>query len=200
MKKLIGSLILAFGLIGSSAPALAIDASAQLEALAKKMIRVIEEKKEALKSDPKIAEDLVREYLLPVIDKETFAEKTLGSELWQSLTQAQKNQFMDGYINQVINKYAKGLSLYDGQAFEFEQTEIHKKSGNARVKSSMKQSGAEPLAIYYYLSPHGESWKINNIIVAGTNMRDSYKQQFLPRINEIGFDKFLIELNQNTKS
>ncbi|MCW8998956.1 MAG: ABC transporter substrate-binding protein, partial [Kangiellaceae bacterium] len=146
------------------------------------------------KTDDALAEKLVREHLLPVIDSETFARKTLGSKTWKTLSDTQKAKFIKGYIDQVIDKYAKGISLYDGQAFEFQKAEISKKTGNARVKSSMQQEGDEPLGIFYYLTKKSGNWLITNIIVAGSDMRKSYRKQFAPRIKEVGIDQFLEEL------
>jgi len=194
MRKFIGSLLFVWGL-GTTAIA-ETDPSIELKSIADKMIAAIEVNKEALKTDNKLADSLVREHLLPVIDTQTFARKTLGSRVWKKLDDNQKNAFTNGYINRVIDKYAKGLSLYDGQAFEFQSTEFSQKNPHAaRVKSAMKQDGEQPFNISYILSKSSGKWLITNIVVEGTDMRKSYKQQFAPRIKEIGIDEFIAELN-----
>ncbi|WP_196137528.1 phospholipid-binding protein MlaC [Aliikangiella sp. G2MR2-5] len=196
MKKLISSILLFVSFVGiTSANA---DPSAYLEGIANTMIKEIEQNKEALKADNSLAEKLVRDHLLPVIDKESFAKSTLGKTIWKDLTDEQRGKFIDGYINRVINKYAKGLSLYDGQAFEFDKAEFSDKSDKVRVKSEMKQEGSTPLDIYYILKPANDSWLITNMSIAGTSVTKSYRTQFLPRIKEIGFDKFLEELATQT--
>ncbi len=199
MRKIISSLIILLAITSLSSPTFAIaenDPSVYLENIAKKLISAVEAQKETLKTDVTVAEKIVREHLLPVIDIEDFSKKTLGSTIWKSMSNEQHNIFIDGYINQIINKYAKGLSLYDGQDFIFEKSEIKKKSGNARVKSKMKQSGSEPLSIDYFLTKNSdEQWLIYNIVVEGVDMRDSYSTQFRPRINEIGMEQFLKELS-----
>jgi phospholipid transport system substrate-binding protein len=194
MRKTIASLIIFLGVSGISLADTAPDPSKYLEGIAKTMIAAVEQNKEALKTDTLLAEKLVKEHLLPVIDTESFSMKTLGSKIWDSMSVKQQKKFQSGYINQVINKYAKGLSFYDGQDFIFEDSEISERSGNARVKSSMQQSGAQPFRIDYILSKSSDKWLITNIYVEGTNMRKSYKNQFAPRINEIGIEKFLEEL------
>ncbi len=200
MKKLFGSLVLLLGL--SSMVQADTDPSVYLKGIADKMIAAIEKNKEALKKDDRLAAKLVKENLLPVIDKETFSQRTLGNTTWNAMTPSQREKFMQGYLDRVVDKYAKGIALYDGQAFEFDPAQISTKTGNARVKSEMKQSGSEPLAIYYYLSKDSGKWLITNINVAGTDMTKSYRNQFLPRLNEVGMDKFLSELKltENTAS
>jgi phospholipid transport system substrate-binding protein len=194
MRKTLASLFIILGFNGISLAEAAVDPSKYLEDIAKKMIIAVEQNKEALKTDDSLAEKLVKEYLLPVIDTQAFSSKTLGSKTWETMTAEQQKTFESGYINQVINKYAKGLSFYDGQNFIFQDSEFSKKSGNARVKSSMQQSGSEAFRVDYILSKTSDKWLITNIYVEGTNMRKSYKNQFTPRIKEIGIEKFLEEL------
>lgn len=175
-----------------------IDPTDYLENVAKTIIQVIEKNKKELKTDPQLSEKIIREYLLPEIDQNKFSKKVLKSKLWKSFTSEQQTSFKQGFIDQVINKYAKGLELYDGQSFTFEKARISKK-GNALVNSKMKLASSESLTISYYLSPEGDSWKIANIIVDGINMAKSYRNQFVPRIGEIGVDKFIQELNAPEK-
>lgn len=194
MRKLLGAMMI---LISFSGIAQASDDPAVvLKQIADNMISVLDKNKEALKTDDSLADSLVREHLLPKIDTDTFAKRTLGSKIWKTLDDTQKSSFTDGYINQVIDKYAKGLALYDGQSFEFQKPEFSKKNPNsARVKSAMKQPGEQPFSINYIMSKKSGSWLITNIIVEGTDMRKSYQQQFRPRIKEVGVEKFIAELN-----
>jgi phospholipid transport system substrate-binding protein len=202
MRRLLGSLLFVVTLAAQS-PILSAsaesDPSQLLKNIADKMIAAIQANTEKLKTDSAFAEQLVRENLLPVIDTESFAQKTLGSSTWETMDKTQKAAFVAGYIDRVIDKYAKGLSLYDGQAFVFDSAEISSRNANlARVKSEMRQKGEQPFHISYILDKDSGKWLITNIIVEGTDMRKSYKQQFLPRINEIGIGEFIKELNQPT--
>ncbi|MET1257226.1 MlaC/ttg2D family ABC transporter substrate-binding protein [Aliikangiella maris] len=198
MRKLIASVFIFFSL--SLFAQTEQDPSKYLKGIADKMIAVIQTNKEALKTDTNLAKSLVIEHLLPVIDTQTFAQRTLGSKTWNTLSEKQQKAFVDGYIQRVIDKYAKGLSLYDGHAFEFDKAEFSQRTGAARVRSTMIQTGTDPLDIDYYLSKESGSWLITNIIVAGVDMRKSYRQQFGPRINEVGIDEFIKELSDPAKS
>ncbi len=208
MRKLLGAFIVLFGITGVvQAEAKSIDKSktqadnnpAQImEDISTKMISLIKKNQNALKKDSTLAETLVKENLVPVLDMKTFSRKTLGKKVWNSISEKQQNAFVDGFVNRVISKYAKFLALYDGQSFEFAKPRYSKSKKGAIVKSTMKQAGEEPLDISYRLSKRSGDWLVTNITVAGTDMRKSYKTQFLPRIKAIGidnFDQFIVELN-----
>lgn len=170
------------------------DPGQYLEKVATALTDKITANKEALKTDNKLAEKLVREQLLPAIDKEGFAKRTLGKNAWSKASDEQKSQFIGSFIQLVINNYAKGLSLYDGQAFKFSKALLSKSGKSAKVRSSMDQANSTPIIIDYVLSNKTGSWKIINLTVEGVDMAKSYKNQFLPRLKTLGMDAFLKEL------
>jgi len=170
-----------------------------LKGVADNIIQVLDKNQSSLKGNQILAEKIIRENLLPYIDQDKFSKKVLKSKLWKSLTANQQTQFKQAFVDQVIDKYAKGLELYDGQKFTFEEAKISSK-GNALVSSKMKLASAESLTIGYYLSPEENGWKIYNIVVDGIDMAKSYRNQFLPRISEVGVEKFIQELNTPTES
>jgi len=64
----------------------------------------------------------------------------------------------------------------------------------AKVRSSMAQKGSTPIVIDYVLSVKSGNWKIIDLTIEGVNMSKSYKNQFLPRINSMGMEAFLAEM------
>ncbi len=170
------------------------DPSVFLERVASNMIAKVEQNKEELKTNSLLAEKLVKETLLPAIDTQIFARKTLSSKTWQTLTAEQQKRFIDQFINLVVGNYATGLSLYNGQTFTFSKPHYSKSGDYARVRSSMEQSGSTPIIIDYVLSIKSGSWKITDLTIEGVSMSKSYRSQFLPRINSMGLEAFLAEM------
>jgi len=190
MKQLFIVLALVFFANSSHAE----DPSVFLENVANDMIAKVEANKKTLKTDNMLAEKLVKETLLPAIDTEVFASKTLSSKTWNTLSDQQKERFTSGFIKLVVGNYASGLALYDGQAFKFSEAILSKTGKFAKVRSSMDQAGGTPVIIDYVLSVKTGSWKIIDLTIEGVNMSKSYKSQFLPRINSMGMDAFLTEM------
>ena len=196
MKKI---LIFCFAFIFTTSLTAQENPSVFLEGVANNMISQIEQNKEALKKDKQLAQKLVKDTLLPAIDTQVFARKTLTSKTWKTLSNEQKEKFTSKFIDLVVGSYASGIALYDGQAFTFSKPVFSKSGKSAKVRSSMEQSGATPIVIDYVLSVKTGSWKIIDLTIEGINMSKSYKSQFLPRIKSMGMDAFLKEMG-NTKS
>ena len=165
-----------------------------LKTVANGLISEIQKNEKELATNEELARQLVRTNLLPAIDTAGFAKRTLGKKAWTKASEEQKRKFVDLFIELVIVNYAKGLSLYDGQVFKFSDAVLSKSGKSAKVRSSMEQSGSTPIIIDYLLTNKTGSWKIINLTIEGVSMIKSYKSQFSPRLNKLGMDDFLAEL------
>jgi phospholipid transport system substrate-binding protein len=195
MKKLLATIALLFVAITLQAQE---KPNVFLENVAGNMINQIESNKTALKNDSKLADKLVRDTLLPAIDSQAFARKTLSSKTWKTLSEEQQTRFTTEFINLVVGNYAAGIALYDGQTFKFSEPHFSKSGNGAKVRSSMEQNGAPPILIDYVLSKKSGSWKIIDLTIEGVNMSKSYKSQFLPRIKTMGMNAFLVEMESKS--
>lgn len=168
-----------------------------LEEVANGLISEIQKNEKELATNEELAKKLVRTNLLPAIDTDGFAKRTIGKKAWVAASEQQKKKFVALFIDLVIGNYAKGLSLYDGQVFKFSEPVMSKSGKSAKVRSSMEQSGTTPIIIDYLLSNKSGGWKIINLTIEGVSMIKSYKSQFSPRLNQLGMDGFLSELESN---
>jgi len=193
VKRLLSQLFAVLALVSFSATA-SDDPSHFLQIMAKKLTDKVAAQKQAMAANPKLAEQFVRHELLPLIDREGFAKRTLGKKLWGQATDTEKQKFIESFTDLVIATYAKGITLYDGQAFEFSAAKYNKKRTLALVQSKMKQSGGSPVKIDYKLIKKNDQWLIIDLTVEGVSMVKSYRNQFLPQIRELGFAQFVEQL------
>ena len=165
-----------------------------LEQVADMMIAEVEKNRAELKTNKKLAVSLVQSTLIPAIDTKTFSRLTLTSKKWKTLSQPQKERFTKNFINLVVGNYASGLSFYDGQKFKFSRPIFSKSGKTAKVRSSMQQATGTPIIIDYKLSNKTGAWKIIDLTIEGVNMVKSYRTQFLPRLQSLGIDGFLDDM------
>ena len=175
-----------------------INPSIYLNGVANHLLEDIKANQKKLVNDTRLAEKLVRTNLLPAIDSHGFAKRTIGKKAWVSASDEQKTRFVNAFIQLVINSYAKGLALYEGQTFVFSDPKMSKSGKTAVVRSSMDQPGSTPIVIDYKLSNKTGSWKIIDLTIEGVSMIKSYKSQFAPNLAKLGLEKFIVDLE--TKS
>ena len=165
-----------------------------LEKVANAMIVEVEKNRAELKTNKKLATSLVHSTLIPAIDTKVFARLTLTSKKWKTLSEPQQERFTKNFIDLVVGNYASGLSFYDGQKFKFSKPIFSKSGKTAKVRSSMQQAVGNPIIIDYKLSNKTGTWKIIDLTIEGVNMVKSYRTQFLPRLQSLGIDGFLEDM------
>src|ERR1051326_4683627 len=108
-----GFIAIAFGL--SSALAFANVSTDAPEQIVRKttddVLDAIKSEAHKSKPDPRVAQRLVTEKILPIIDFPTFAKLVLGTN-WQSATPAQRDRFTSEFQSMLIRTYAKYMLDY----------------------------------------------------------------------------------------
>ena len=143
---------------------------------------------------------LVKEFLVPVIDKDRIARLTLGKVHWKNATPEQRIAFTDAYQKLMIKTYAKAFAAFDGQEMLFSEPRYNKKHSKAIVRSRIQQSGKEPIIVDYRLYHKGDNWLVYDATVAGIGLVQTYRSQFSEQINNDGLDATITSLNASTTS
>ena len=201
MKKLCSYLVLLCFSFSLTAGYAETEPRQMLETVADNMVKFLDKNKDKLTKDGELAKQLVKKELLPYIDEVMLGKRVL-SKNWKKATPEQQKIFINKFINLVIDTYAKGLAQYDGQTFEFSDTEYSKSGKTARVKSQMKQKSGTPVKIDYLLrKPKGlNEWRVVDVTIEGISMVQSYKNQFGQQISKEGLDSVIEKLSKNELS
>ena len=143
-----------------------------------RMTSRIEAEREALKADPDKAKALVREELADLVDFKRITRMVMGDYFGPS-SKEQKYRFLDVFKNSLINTYASGITLYDGQKIEtLPMQDGDRKGDYARVRMEVKTNSGQVVPIYYTLFLRDDQWKVINVYVNGLDLRDTFKSQF----------------------
>lgn len=128
-----------------------------------------------------------------VVDFDTFARGVMGvygskKNYDQLKTEAEKTAFNTRFTRfsalfkaDLINTYAKGLLRFNGERIETlpPAKGEDSSSGSLAVRQSIYGANDKVYSVQYSLrkNPQGE-WKIQNVIVEGINMGQTYRTQF----------------------
>jgi phospholipid transport system substrate-binding protein len=67
------------------------------------------------------------------------------------------------------------------------------------VKSVIRQSGAEPIAVEYDLARVGEQWKIFDVRVSGISLVATYRSSFADEVRNNGVDGLITLLSRKNQ-
>jgi len=158
------------------------DSANQINAVVKDAAAYIE-------TDPARYQQQIAAILDPVVDFTTFARGVMGhlaSERYvrtlpPSEQQAARDavpRFRDVLHNTVIKSYGKIFYNYAGSEYSIKSSELLGKGDRASVIQQVIDPQAQKYALQYTLNHAGDGWKIQNVIVDGVNMGQSYRAQF----------------------
>ncbi|MCG8391683.1 MAG: ABC transporter substrate-binding protein [Pseudomonadales bacterium] len=143
-----------------------------------RMTSRIDAEREALEANPDKAKELVREELVDLVDFKRITRMVMGDYFGPS-SREQKYRFLDVFRNSLIDTYASGITLYDGQKITtLPMQDGDRKGDYARVRMEVKTNSGKTVPIYYTLFLRDGQWKVINVYVNGLDLADTFRSQF----------------------
>ncbi len=172
-----------------AAPA-ANDAEQLVTSTAHKINVIVEGASAYIDTDPDRYYQQIGTTLDPLVDYDTFARGVMGHvaskryvmslpEVEREAARANLPKFRDVLRDTLIKGYGKVFYNYAGSTFSVKSSELLGKGDRASVTQKVIDPQNKSYDLQYTLNYQGdEGWKIQNVIVDGINMGQSYRAQF----------------------
>ena len=172
------------------------DPHGMLESAITRMTSRIDQERSKLEADDEYARQVVREELDGLIDFRRITQLVMGNYFAPS-TREQKLRFLDVFRSSLINTYASGLTLYQGQQVRVLPAEEGDVSqGRARVRTELRTDSGRIVPVFFSLYQNGEgNWLVENVIVNGLNLGRTFRSQFEQSAEQYGGDLDLVIAN-----
>ena len=171
-----------------------------LESAITRMTSRIDQERSKLEADDEYARQVVREELDGLIDFRRITQLVMGNYFAPS-TREQKLRFLDVFRSSLINTYASGLTLYQGQQVRVLPAEEGDVSqGRARVRTELRTDSGRIVPVFFSLYQNGEgNWLVENVIVNGLNLGRTFRSQFEQSAEQYGGDLDLVIANRSAE-
>ena len=151
-----------------------------------RMTTRIDAEREQLKADPERARELVREELAGLVDFKRITRMVMGDYFGPS-SKEQKYRFLEVFKNSLINTYASGITLYEGQQITtLPMQEGDLRGDYARVRMEIQTNTGKTIPIFYTLFSRAGQWTVINVYVNGLDLADTFKSQFAQGMEQYG--------------
>ncbi len=149
-----------------------------VEQTVERMTKRIDAERQKLNNDPQYARELVREELGDLVDFKRITRVVMG-DYFDQASRDQKYRFLEVFENSLVNTYASGVTLYDGQKMKVLPLREEDRRGNyARVRMEFSTNSGQVVPIFFTLFLDGGEWRVVNVYVNGLDLSQIYKQQF----------------------
>ena len=149
---------------------------------------------QAIKANPNVLKDIVREELMPYINYKYSAFKVIGKHL-KKTTDAERRAFVPVFREYLVSSYAQVFTLYDNQAVEFspERSFAGKKIVAVNTRIIMSGRNNIDVAFKVRLNKKTKKWQAFDMVAEGVSLLDSkqaelgsiIRQKGLPYVTEL---------------
>lgn len=182
MTRLLTSLLLLAGLIvgaqALAAPAENLSPRDTISQAVDRMTARLTAEHDRLAKDPAYASKLVSEELDGLVDFKRITRLVMG-DWFAKASREQKYRFLDVFKQSLIDTYASGVTLYNGQKITvLPMRDGDIKGDRAFVRMEMSTSSGKQVPVSYTLIQNDGRWQVENLIVNGLNLGQTFRDQF----------------------
>ncbi|SEK97580.1 phospholipid transport system substrate-binding protein [Colwellia chukchiensis] len=141
----------------------------------------------AIRAEPNLLKEIVREELMPYINYQYAAYKVIGSN-FKSTTKAERAAFVPAFREYLITSYAQVFTLYNQQKVEFAPARDFAKQRVVSVDTSVIEPGRPPINISFRVRKHKKTgeWKAYDMVAEGVSLLDSKQAELSSIIRQKG--------------
>ncbi|MEE3003360.1 MAG: ABC transporter substrate-binding protein [Pseudomonadota bacterium] len=152
-------------------------------------------------SDPAVVGNIIKQTLIPKVDKEYMSQLVVGPRYWKDASQDEKVEFIKQFETMVTNTYARIFSAYSNQEVKiFPYRGDASKLQKIEIKSFVIASSKSRFKVIYKLiKDDNDSWLIYDFSIDGISMIGSYKSQFAPVLASDGLKGLIDNMREHNK-
>lgn len=153
-----------------------------------------------LKNNDALVRNIVKTTVLPHFDLTTMGQAVVGRAYWQQASSATQQQFLQEFVDYVINTYSAAISSYDGETIKFYpiRGDITGKR-LVQINSDLLHKDGPPIQIQYNVLNKGGTWLIYDFSIDGVSLIQNYRSQFASTLRTGGLNQLVIELAKRNK-
>tara|TARA_R110001583_G_scaffold43107_6_gene137077 strand:+ start:12752 stop:13483 length:732 start_codon:yes stop_codon:yes gene_type:complete len=165
-----------------------------IKEVAGKTFKRFANEQQAIRVDPNIIKNIVREELMPYINYQYSAFKVIGQHL-KNTTEQERQEFVPVFREYLITSYAQVFTLYDNQPVEFEPAKDFTDQKIVAVDTRVMMTGRDNIDVSFKVRKdrNTDEWKAFDMVAEGVSLLDSkqaelggiIRQKGLPYVTEL---------------
>lgn len=198
MKSLFSLLALPVAVLSAPAVAQEVAPDALVKNISHEVIEIIKKDKDIQAGNTKKIVDLVETKVLPHFNFNRMTAYAMGVN-WRRASPEQQQQLVENFKTLLVRTYSTALSAYKNQVIDFKPLRTQPGENEVKVRSEIKQSGAQPVTIDYNMEKTAAGWKVFDVEVGGVSLVANYRETFNNEVRSSGIDGLIKTLASKNK-
>ena len=169
-----------------------------LRSVTAEVIAIIKQDRQIQDGNPLRVADLVETRILPHFDFVRMTQITLGRN-WRLATPEQQKALTLEFKTLLVRTYSSALSSYHDQLIEYKPLHAPPHATEVTVRSSVRRSGSERMAIDYDMENTPDGWKVYDIKIDGVSLVMTYRGTFDEKVRADGIEALIKSLSDKNR-
>ena len=191
-------LLLALALAAPVLPAQVVEPNVLLQSATGEVIAAMKQERDLHGGQRTQVASLLDTKILPLFDFPRMTQIAVARN-WRLATPEQQAALTTEFKALLVRTYSMALSSYRDQVIEFRSMHTAPADTEVTVKSVVKQSGTEPIAMDYDMEKTSAGWKVYDIKVAGVSLVTTYRDSFSEKVRDGGVDGLIKALQDKNR-
>jgi len=165
-----------------------------IQSAATAMLQELDAHRAEYLKDPARLEGVVTRILLPHFDTDYAAQLVLGRH-WSAASPEQRRRFVDGFYHSMLRNYSSALAGFKGDRLKVMPFAGDAgKAVTATVRTQVKSSSGEMVAVNYTLHKTNGEWKAWDVVIEGISYVKSFRDDYGAAVDRDGLDALIARL------
>ena len=169
-----------------------------LRSVTAEVIAIIKQDRQIQDGNVRRVANLVETRILPHFDFVRMTQITLGRN-WRLATPEQQKALTLEFKTLLVRTYSSALSSYHDQLIEYKPLHAPPHATEVTVRSSVRRSGSERMAIDYDMENTPDGWKVYDIKIDGVSLVMTYRGTFDEKVRADGIEALIKSLSDKNR-
>ena len=151
--------------------------------------------------DKQALRELAEQKVLPNFDFKRMTQLAVG-RAWRDAKPEQQKALENGFRTLLVNTYTSALatSASGSETVDVKPAQIAADQNEAVVKTTVKDSGKQPIAVDYRLEKSADGWKVTDVVVENLSLVTNYRSTFASEVSRSGIDGLIKALDDKNRA
>jgi phospholipid transport system substrate-binding protein len=164
-----------------------------IKTVAQDVLTIIRQDKDIQAGNSKKIVNLVDSKVVPHFNFTHMTQLAMARN-WRQASPDQQKALTGEFRTLLVRTYSAALTGYRDQVIDFKPLRSKPEDTEVTVKSEVKQSGTQPVAIDYQLEKTPTGWKVFDVKVGGVSLVTTYRESFASEVRDHGVDGLIKSL------
>ena len=143
--------------------------------------------------------DLIETRIAPHFNFTTMTRLAMGKN-WTQANADQRKVLTGEFRVLLVRTYTTAFTQYSNQTIEYRPVKLAPNDDDVVVKSFIKRSSGQPVAVDYSMEKTDQGWKVYNLKIEGISLVENYRNTFNTEVQKSGIDGLIRTLAEKNKA